>query len=183
MKLLLMKTSSRWRIFHIIYSRAMKEKRSLLILLDLHSIQDFFHLRIPLTLSKMARKRFFQSQIYEIFENKKKADQQYEVVERITTIEDENGEIMQKTNQVYIGFPRVPRWYNSDSLPKMPWICLDCSTVRPYGNLNNLFSKCPFNFVEISITFTSIPATRRFPLVKISISSSNIWSKILQQKK
>jgi len=27
------------------------------------------------------------------------ADQQYEVVERITTIEDENGEIMQKTNQ------------------------------------------------------------------------------------
>merc|ERR1711946_59339 len=59
------------------------------------------------------------------------ADQQYEVVERITTIEDENGEIMQKTNQVYIGFPRVPRWYNSDSLPKMPWICLDCSTVRP----------------------------------------------------
>ena len=35
----------------------------------------------------------------------KKADQQYEVVERITTIEDENGEIMQKTNQVYIGFP------------------------------------------------------------------------------
>lgn len=82
----------------------------------------------------MARKRFFQSQIYEIFENKKKADQQYEVVERITTIEDENGEIMQKTNQVYIGFPRVPRWYNSDSLPNMPWICLDCSTVRPFGN-------------------------------------------------
>ena len=36
-----------------------------------------------------------------------KADQQYEVVERITTIEDENGEIMQKTNQVYLGF--VPR--------------------------------------------------------------------------
>ena len=40
MKLLLMKTSSRWRIFHIIYSRVMKEKRSLLILLDLHSIQE-----------------------------------------------------------------------------------------------------------------------------------------------
>merc|ERR1711990_88738 len=70
------------------------------------------------------------------------ADQQYEVVERITTIEDVNGEIMQKQT-----------------------------------------SKCPFNFVEISITFTSIPATRRFPLVKISISSSNIWSKILQRKK
>ena len=38
----------------------------------------------------------------------KKADQQYEVVERITTIEDENGEIMQKTNQVYIGIPPCP---------------------------------------------------------------------------
>ena len=60
----------------------------------------------------------------------KKADQQYEVVERITTIEDENGEIMQKTNQVYIGFPCVPRWYNSDSLPQMCWCFLACSTVR-----------------------------------------------------
>ena len=35
----------------------MKEKRSLLILLDLHSIQEIFHLRIPPTFDEIARKK------------------------------------------------------------------------------------------------------------------------------
>ena len=82
----------------------------------------------------------------------------------------------------YNNYWRWKWWNNAKNKPGIYRV----STVRSFGNWNNLyylFSKCPFNFVEISITFTSIPATRRFPLVKISISSSNIWSEILHQKK
>ena len=39
-----MKITSKWRIFRIIYSHATKEKRWLLILLDLPSIQARFHI-------------------------------------------------------------------------------------------------------------------------------------------
>ena len=86
----------------------MKEKRSLLILLDLHSIQEIFHLRIPLTFDP-SEQNGSEKIFFKVEKNlkTKKADQQYEVVERITTIEDENGEIMQKTNQVYLGLPCV----------------------------------------------------------------------------